>query len=83
VNKNSFGSASTLTAGNNQYRYYSLEALEKKGIANTSRIPNSIKILIENLLRMEDGRTVKPSDIEYAAQWKIGAKAQEINFRIL
>jgi aconitate hydratase len=81
VNKNSFGSASTLTVGNHQYRYYSLEALEKKGIANTSRIPNSIKILIENLLRMEDGRTVKPSDIEYAAQWKIGAKAQEINFR--
>ncbi|HEV8042508.1 MAG TPA: aconitate hydratase AcnA [Bryobacteraceae bacterium] len=81
MNKNSFGSASTLTVGNHQYRYYSLEALEKKGIANTSRIPNSIKILIENLLRMEDGRTVKPSDIEYAAQWKIGAKAQEINFR--
>ena len=81
MNKNSFGSASTLTVGNNQYRYYSLEALEKQNVANTSRIPYSIKILIENLLRCEDGRTVKPSDIEYAAQWKIGAPAQEINFR--
>jgi aconitate hydratase len=81
VNKNSFGSASTLTVGNNQYRYYSLEALEKQRVANTARIPYSIKILIENLLRMEDGRTVKSSDIEYAAQWKIGAPAQEINFR--
>ena len=81
MNKNSFDSASTLSVGSNQYSFYSLEALEKKGIANISRIPNSIKILIENLLRMEDGRTVKPSDIEYAAQWKIGAPAQEINFR--
>ncbi len=81
MNKNSFGSSSTLTVGSNQYRFYSLETLEKKRIANISRIPYSIKILIENLLRMEDGRTVKPSDIEYAAQWKMGAPAQEINFR--
>ena len=81
MNKNSFGSASTLTVGSNQYSFYSLESLEKKRIANISRIPNSIKILIENLLRMEDGRTVKASDIEYAAQWKIGAPAREINFR--
>jgi aconitate hydratase len=81
VNKNSFGSASTLTVGSNQYSYYSLETLDKKRIATTSRIPYSIKILIENLLRMEDGRTVKASDIEYAAAWKIGAPAQEINFR--
>ena len=81
MNKNSFGSASTLTVGNSQYRYYSLEALEKQRVAKTSRIPYSIKILIENLLRMEDGRTVKASDIEYTAAWKIGAPAQEINFR--
>jgi aconitate hydratase len=81
VNKNSFGSASTLIVGTNQYSFYSLESLEKKRIANIGRIPNSIKILIENLLRMEDARTVKPSDIEYAAQWKIGAPAREINFR--
>jgi len=76
---NSFGAASTLTVGGNQYRYYALEALEKRG-ANISRIPYSIKILLENLLRTENGATVKASDIEYVAAWKIGAQAQEINF---
>ena len=63
---NSFGAASTLTVGGSQYRYYGLEALEKRG-ANISRIPYSIKILLENLLRSEDGTTVKASDIEYVA----------------
>jgi aconitate hydratase len=76
---NSFGAASTLTVGGSQYRYYALEALEKRG-ANISRIPYSIKILLENLLRTENGATVKTSDIEYVAAWKIGAPAQEINF---
>jgi aconitate hydratase len=81
VNKNSFGSASTLTVGGNQYRYYSLETLAKGRIADISRVPNSIKILLENLLRFEDGRTVKTTDIEYVAKWQIGAPAKEINFR--
>src|SRR5665213_3334385 len=76
---NSFGAASTLTVGGSQYRYYALEALEKRG-ANISRIPYSIKILLENLLRTENGATVKASDIEYVTAWKIGAQAQEINF---
>ena len=76
---NSFGAASTLNAGGSQYKYYALEALEKRG-ANISRIPYSIKILIENLLRTENGATVKASDIEYVTEWKIGAPAKEINF---
>src|ERR1700678_3657035 len=76
---NSFGAASTLTVAGSQYKYYALEALEKRG-ANVSRIPYSIKILLENLLRTENGATVKPSDIEYVAAWKIGAQAKEINF---
>jgi aconitate hydratase len=76
---NSFGAASTLNVGGSQYRYYALEALEKRG-ANISHIPYSIKILLENLLRTENGATVKASDIEYVAAWKIGAPAQEINF---
>ena len=76
---NSFGAASTLTVGGSQYRYYALEALEKRG-ANISRIPYSIKILLENLLRTENGATVKASDIEYVTEWKIGAPAKEINF---
>jgi aconitate hydratase len=76
---NSFGAASTLTVGGSQYRYYALETLEKRG-ANVSRIPYSIKILLENLLRTENGATVKASDIEYVTAWKIGAQAKEINF---
>jgi aconitate hydratase len=76
---NSFGAASTLTVGGSQYRYYALEALEKRG-ANISRIPYSIKILLENLLRTENGASVKASDIDYVTAWKIGAQAQEINF---
>src|ERR1700733_7073281 len=76
---NSFGAASTLTAGGAQYRYYALEALEKRG-ANISRIPYSIKILLENLLRTENGASVKASDIDYVTAWKIGAPAKEINF---
>jgi len=78
---NSFGAASLLDAGGNKYKYYSLESLEKAGAAKISRIPYSIKILLENLLRCEDGRTVKASDIEYVAKWHIGGPAQEINFR--
>jgi aconitate hydratase len=77
---NSFGAASALTVGGSQYRYYSLESLEKRGVAKISRIPYSIKILLESLLRTENGQTVKASDIEYVAQWKIGGPAQEINF---
>ncbi len=76
---NSFGAASTLTVGGSQYKYYALEALQKRG-ANISRIPYSIKILLENLLRTENGATVKASDIDYVAAWKIGAPAKEINF---
>jgi len=78
---NSFGSASTLTVGGTPYRYYSLEALDKARIANMSRIPFSIRILLENLLRSEDNVTVKASDIEYVARWQIGGPVQEVNFR--
>src|SRR3984957_12710584 len=76
---NSYCAAPPLTVGRSKYRYYALEALEKRG-ANISRIPYSIKILLENLLRTENGATVKAPDIEYVAAWKIGAPAQEINF---
>ncbi len=78
---NSFGASSRLDVGGKQYHYYSLESLEKRGLAKIGRIPYSIKILLENLLRCEDGRTVKPSDIEYVAKWQIGTQSKEINFR--
>ena len=65
---NSFGAATTLTVGDKEYRIYALSALETAGF-QTSRIPYCIRILLENLLRYEDGRAVKRSDIEYVAKW--------------
>jgi aconitate hydratase len=81
TSQNSFGAAGKLTAGGREYEIFRLAALEKAGIAKLSRIPYSIKILLENLLRFEDGVTVKKSDIEYVAKWDPTAPATEINFR--
>src|SRR5579883_2995196 len=78
--QNSFGAAGDFTAGGRTYRIFRLSALEKAGFS-LSRIPFSIKILLENLLRFEDGLTVKKSDIEYVAKWDPSAPAAEINFR--
>ena len=65
---NSFGARDTLRVGDRDYTIYRLDSLEKAGFA-TARIPYSIRILLENLLRHEDGKNVKKSDIEYAAKW--------------
>ena len=81
TSQNSFGAAGKLQAGGRDYEIFRLAALEKAGIAQLSRIPYSIKILLENLLRFEDGTTVKKSDIEYVAKWDPKAPAREINFR--
>src|SRR6266852_7103823 len=74
---NSFGAATELRSGTRTYQIYSLSALG----TDLKRIPYSIKILLENLLRFEDGSTVKRSDIEYVAKWDPAAPAREINFR--
>ena len=81
ASKNSFGAASTLRVNNHDYKIYRLDAVEKAGVASVSRLPYSIKILLENLLRFEDDRTVKRSDIEYVAKWDTAAAPQEIQFR--
>src|SRR5271163_3203032 len=78
---NSFHAAGELRAGGRTYQIFRLAALEEAGIAKLSRIPYSIKILLENLLRFEDGLTVKKSDIEYVCQWDPKAPARDINFR--
>src|SRR5690242_3674901 len=77
---NSFGAAGDLQVGSRSYRIYRLSALEKAG-ANLARIPYSIKILLENLLRHEDNLTVKRTDIEYVAKWDTKAAPREISFR--
>src|ERR1700719_3716812 len=80
TSQNSFGAAGQLQAGGRSYEIFRLAALESAGY-KLSRIPYSIKILLENLLRFEDNLTVKRSDIEYVAKWDPAAAAREINFR--
>ncbi|HEY8298274.1 MAG TPA: aconitate hydratase AcnA, partial [Candidatus Baltobacteraceae bacterium] len=66
---NSFNALDRLTVGDRSYSYYRLDALEKAGLKNVSRLPYSMKILLENLLRFEDGRSVSKDDIEALADW--------------
>jgi aconitate hydratase len=80
TSQNSFGAASQLQVGGRTYEIYRLSALERAGY-DLARIPYSIRILLENLLRSEDNLTVKRSDIEYVAKWDVDAPAREINFR--
>ena len=78
MSQNSFGTESTLKVGGVDYRYYRLSTLEEKGIAKVSTMPVSHRILLENLLRQEDGRKVKASDIETLASGAVGNN--EISF---
>ncbi len=78
--KNSFGAAATLSAGGRSHQIFRLSALESAGF-NLKRVPVSIRILLENLLRSEDDLTVKKSDIEYVAAWDLKATPREINYR--
>ncbi|MFZ5929193.1 MAG: aconitate hydratase AcnA [Acidobacteriota bacterium] len=77
--KNSFNAAAALRAGGREYQIFRLDALEQAGF-QLRRIPYSIKVLLENLLRCEDGTVVRRSDIEYVARWDVRAQAQEIQF---
>src|SRR3979490_124667 len=72
----------TLKVGGKTYVYYSLPAAEKNGLKGISRLPYSMKVLLENLLRNEDDRTVKKGDILAVAKWlKKRALEHEIAFR--
>ena len=78
---NSFGTRTALAAGGRTSRCYSLPALEKRGFSNVSRLPFSMKILLENLLRHEDGRFVKAADIEALARWEVKGGTSRKRFR--
>ena len=83
MSQNSFGTASTLTVAGADYRYYRLATLSEKGIADISKLPFSHRILLENLLRCEDGRRVRANDIETVASGSAGvagAEPKEISF---
>jgi aconitate hydratase len=78
--KNSFGAAAGLRVGERSYQVFRLDALEKSGAGNVARIPFSIRILLENLLRHEDGQNVTAADIEYVAKWDGKRQPKEISF---
>ncbi len=81
ASQNSFNTRTTLTAGGGSFEIYSLPALEKAGFPGVARLPYSLKILLENVLRREDGRFVDPDDIKALASWDVTSKAQrEISF---
>ena len=77
-----FKSRRTLTAGGKTYAYFSLTAAEKNGLKGISRLPYSLKVLLENLLRHEDGKTVTADDIRAVAGWLDDKSSdREIAFR--
>src|SRR5271170_2187451 len=79
-NPNSFGAAANLRVRGTDYQIYRLAALQEKGVADVSRLPFSTKVLLENLLRMEDGEKVQAKDIRYVASGTTEGDAQEISF---
>ncbi len=79
----SFKSKKTLTVGDKTYTYYSLEAAAANGLGDVSRLPASLKVLLENMLRFEDGNTVTADDIKAFAAWMTdkGSAQHEIAYR--
>ena len=74
---NSFGTRTRSTVGGRSYQIYSLPALQRAGFPEIARLPYSLKILLENLLRHEDGRFVKAADIEALATWDVKSTRAE------
>jgi aconitate hydratase len=78
----SFRCCKTLKVGSKSYAYYSLAVAEKNGLKGISRLPFSLKVLLENLLRNEDGRSVAKEDLQAVSQWlKTKTSEREIAFR--
>ena len=76
VSLNSFDTRVRLTAGGQACQIFSLPALGKR-FAGVARLPYSLKILLENLLRREDRRFVDPEDIQALAEWDVTSKVQK------
>ncbi|WP_127088586.1 aconitate hydratase AcnA [Aquabacter cavernae] len=79
----SFKCRTTLSVDDKEYVYYSLEAAEANGLSGIARLPFSMKVLLENLLRFEDGRSVSKDDIIAIADWLTsrGKSEREIAYR--
>jgi aconitate hydratase len=77
---NSFGTRDNLNVGAQTFEIQRLEKLEKQGLGQFTVLPFSLRILLENLLRCEDGRSVRAEDIRALASWKPGGEQKEIAF---
>ncbi len=73
----------TLTVGNQSVDYYSIPAAQAAGLGDFSRLPASLKVVLENMLRFEDGKTVTVDDIKAFAEWATngGKNPREIAYR--
>jgi aconitate hydratase len=81
-NKNSYNSLKTININNSEYKYYSLAEAEKNGLSGISKLPKSLKVLLENLLRYEDDLSVTKSQIEAIKEWlKKKKSSTEIAYR--
>jgi aconitate hydratase len=78
---NTFNAQSTLKAGNTEFDYFSLERAEKAGVGAVSALPFSLKVMLENLLRHEEGVTVTADDIRVLAAGAPKQSVKEIAFR--
>jgi len=76
MSANSFGARATFKVGNKEYELYRIDALDKQGIS-TKHLPFSLRILLENLLRTEDGRNVTPQEIRALAAWNRNSKPEK------
>ncbi|MFZ3262768.1 MAG: aconitate hydratase AcnA [Terriglobales bacterium] len=76
MSTNSFGARATFKVGNKEYELYRIDALDKQGIS-TKHLPFSLRILLENLLRTEDGRNVTPQEIRALAAWNKNSKPEK------
>jgi aconitate hydratase len=77
---NSFGTRDKFNVGAQTFEIHRLEKLEKQQISNLAKLPFSLRILLENLLRCEDGRFVRADDIRTLASWTPGVAQKEIAF---
>ncbi|CDP53839.1 Aconitate hydratase [Devosia sp. DBB001] len=79
---NSFNSKATLTVGGKTYTYFSIPEAEKNGLPGVSKLPHSLKVVLENLLRFEDERTVTKEDIKAFVTWLTEKTSEhEISYR--
>jgi len=75
---NSFNARTSLSAGGKSYAYFDLNAASANGLGDISRLPISLKVLLENLLRTEDGVAVKKADILAMTSWLVNRGKNEV-----